>query len=135
MTTERQNHVATLLPDGTVLLTGGMWFDTKKKMEGGSFDNAELYHPDTNTFTAINSRMKIPRFDHRADLLPDGTVLITGTEHRSSLPRRPKTAEIYDPKTQTFTEITPMPFGSEGATSVVLSDGTVIILGGYASKD
>lgn len=130
-TKARQNHVATLLPDGTVLITGGAWYNPQTNMSGGTFDSAELYHPDTNTFTAITSHMAIPRSSHSAQLLPDGTVLITGTGNRYPLPRNPTTAEIYDPKTQTFTTITPMPSGPEGATSAALSDGTVIILGGY----
>lgn len=127
----RQGHVATLLQDGTVLITGGVWPNPETHMSGGTFDSAELYHPDTNTFTAITSHMATPRFSHSAQLLPDGTVLITGTDNRHPLPRNPTTAELYDPKTQLFTTITSMPSGPEGSTSAALSDGTVIILGGY----
>lgn len=129
----RQNHAATLLQDGTVLITGGTWPNPQTKMSGGTFDSAELYHPTTNTFTAIASHMAIPRFSHSAELLPDGTVLITGTGNRGgdTSTRCPKTAEIYDPKTQLFTTITPMPSGPEGSTSAALSDGTILILGGF----
>lgn len=123
----RQGHMATLLQDGTVLMTGGAWPNPETHMSGGTFDSAELYHPDTNTFTAITSHMATPRFSHSAQLLPDGTVLITGTGSSKYL----ETAELYDPKTQLFTTITPMPSAAEGATSAVLFDGTVILMGGY----
>jgi hypothetical protein len=67
----------TTLPDGTVLATGG---ETDKN--GGNIANAvyaaELWSPQTQTWTTLSS-MHTPREYHStALLLPDGRVLVSG---------------------------------------------------------
>jgi hypothetical protein len=57
----RVRHTATLLSDGTVLVTGG------------GLSSAELYDPSTGAWTLTGSMTEI-RFDSRATLLCDGTV-------------------------------------------------------------
>jgi len=54
---------ATLIPDGTVLITGG--------------DGCELYLPPTDKFTSLGG-MNEQRNGHTSTLLSDGTVLLTG---------------------------------------------------------
>ena len=67
----RWSHAATLLNDGTVLITGGY--------NGSTFiDSAEAYDPVSGSFTALTSTMTSIRSHHTATLLNDGTVLITG---------------------------------------------------------
>jgi hypothetical protein len=68
----RYNHTSTLLPDGTVLITGGItdsWYTAPPL--------AEPYDPSTGTFLAPIV-MKASRSSHQATLLNDGRVLITG---------------------------------------------------------
>jgi DNA-binding MarR family transcriptional regulator len=81
MSIARRQVNATLLPDGTVLVTGGT--------SGGGFNNldpslaaylAELWDPATETWrTLASANTTIPRLYHSAaTLLPDGRVLVTG---------------------------------------------------------
>jgi hypothetical protein len=67
MTTARENHTATLLSSGIVLIAGG----------GTSTASAELYNSAVGTFTAIG-RMATARESHTATLLSSGIVLIAG---------------------------------------------------------
>ena len=77
MSIARRQLNATLLPDGTVLVTGGT--------SGPGFNNAttpvypaELWDPATETWTTLASAT-VPRLYHSAAvLLPDGRVLSTG---------------------------------------------------------
>jgi Domain of unknown function (DUF1929) len=73
----RTYHNTTLLPDGTVLVTGG-----GTTTGGGDVADAvlpaELWSPTTETWTTLAS-MSAPRLYHSEGLLlPDGRVLISG---------------------------------------------------------
>jgi hypothetical protein len=61
---------ATLLPDGKVLISGGVFIG------GGGSDAAWIYDPTTREFLA--GKMGIGRAGHTATLLSDGSVLIAG---------------------------------------------------------
>jgi uncharacterized protein YjbI with pentapeptide repeats len=83
MNLARSGHTSTLLLDGTVLVTGGV-FDAS----GMPTTSAEIYcalvagplctlPSDVGTFKATSS-MHTPRVVHAATLLADGTVLVAG---------------------------------------------------------
>src|SRR4030095_5318026 len=85
MTIARQQHTATLLNDGRVLIVGGK--------------QADIFDPSTQVFTQTpNSPTN--RSSHAAVLLSDGTVLITG----GYLGRQPAAdAWAFNPSTNSFT--------------------------------
>jgi hypothetical protein len=76
--------------------------------------------------------MAVARFGHTASLLSNGKVLITGGSD-TSLGQPAKTAEIYDPATDSFTATGAMSTPRSGHTATVLTDGTVLISGGYTA--
>ncbi|HEX8202841.1 MAG TPA: galactose oxidase-like domain-containing protein, partial [Isosphaeraceae bacterium] len=73
----RRQHNATLLPDGTVLVTGGS-SGPGHSNEATPVLPAELWNPATGTWTTLAAE-QIPRLYHStALLLPDGRVLSAG---------------------------------------------------------
>jgi hypothetical protein len=76
MTASRYSHIATLLTDGTVLITGGVSY-SNNGLFLGSVASAELYDSSTGTFTATGG-MTTRRAGPTATLLNDGRVLISG---------------------------------------------------------
>jgi hypothetical protein len=85
MSTSRQGHTATLLPDGKVLIAGG-----GPRIDGGGYSlaSAELYEPATGTFTATGS-MTVERSQaiHRSRYLSLASPTFT-TPHWAHSPLR-----------------------------------------------
>jgi IPT/TIG domain/Galactose oxidase, central domain len=121
LATARRQHTATLLPNGKVLIAGGLF--------GGYLTSAELYDPASGTFSVTGS-LATARSQHTATLLPNGKVLIAGGYNGSSL----TSAELYDPASGTFSATT----GSLGTaryshTATLLRNGKVLVAGGYGA--
>ena len=123
MTTPRGNHTATRLSDGRVLVVGGTG-DTPNGLA-----SAELYDPKTGTFSPTGS-MTTARLNNTATLLQDGRVLIAGGTDSTYSTRTFASAELYDPKTGTFSPTGPMGAARSGQTATLLQDGRVLIAGG-----
>jgi putative Ig domain-containing protein/galactose oxidase-like protein/Kelch motif protein len=126
MNSPRDEARATLLPNGTVLLTGGfVSYQTTL-----SASSAEIFDPATNTFTLTGS-MSVPRTHQTASLLPDGSILVAGgvPDTGATTPASPR-AEIFNPSNGTFTATGPMTMQREYARAVVLSTGNLLISGG-----
>lgn len=116
MTTPRADHTATLLPNGKVLVAGGV----QQAFPGTAFASAELYDPATGSFTPAGN-MTTPRSGHTATLLADGRVLIAGGSVGTS-------AELYDPTTGAFTATGGMMIALPGwHTANLLDNGKVLI--------
>ncbi len=119
---------ATLLNDGRVFIVGGF----------GSPSAAEYYDPATGKFTAVAAQTAEPRgVFHTADLLPDGRVLLVGGLNglEGGLATKPNSgAEVFDPKTQTFTKA-PSAVNRRRHTTTVLGDGRVLVIGGITGND
>lgn len=78
-----------------------------------------------NAIRGMNTR----RAAHTATLLGNGKVLVAGgfAGDENSL----ASAEIFDPKTNTFSSASNMSFTRAGHSATVLPDGKVLIAGGY----
>ena len=74
--TARMHLNAVVLPDRTVLVTGGSRADESRAL---ATLTAELYQPKTNTWTVM-AEARVPRLYHSvALLLPDGRVITAGS--------------------------------------------------------
>ncbi len=119
-------HTATLLPNGKVLIAGGM------SRNGVWLDSAELYDPGSGRFTPTG-KMHHQRAGATATLLPNGKVLIAGGNDSSG--KSLASSELYDPVSGTFS-ITGSLTGPRGqAAATLLKTGKVLIVGGSASGD
>jgi hypothetical protein len=142
MTQARFITTATLLPDGKVLIAGGIGGD-QTYLPTVPSATAELYDPHTGTFTATGD-MTVARFGHVATLLADGKVLIAGGIDGDSYPDvcsreyMPDCAfaELYDPLTGTFTAAGVTLFRSLGNphTATLLPDGRDFIFLGTTAE-
>ncbi len=128
MSNPRTSHAATLLPNGKVLITGGLAGRRQEEGRwiGDTLAAAELYDPDTGRFTPVRS-MTAPRAGHVSLLLNNGKVLLAGgDDHHRIL----ESAEIYDPEKGTFTPTGGMNTPRISHVAVVLKDGRVLVAGG-----
>jgi len=87
----RQGHSATLLPDGSVLILGGL------NAQGQLVSQAERYDPATQAFTPYPAPGLMARAWHSATVLADGRVLITGGQGANA--QAIAHAELYNPST------------------------------------
>ncbi len=118
-------HRQTLLPDGRVLASGGVY--SPSSCTGTLFlADAALYDPATELWTATGS-LTIERVGHSATLLPDGTVLIAGG---SSTAGQLASAEIYDPATGTWSATGSMSSVHHGHSAFLLATGKVLVVAG-----
>jgi phospholipase C len=117
MSVPRLGHAATLLQSGNVLVTGGT-IDTL----------AEIYDPNTGSFSTTGS-MNASRPEGRTTgtLLPNGNVLIAGGNGGDA------STELYDSSTGTFTLTGSMSVARVNPSTTLLSDGSVLAVGGSDS--
>jgi hypothetical protein len=111
----RRFGAAVLLPDGRVLVAGG-------GTDNQYFDTAELYDPDTRSWTAV-ATMHGPKARPTATLLRDGKVLVTSA-----------TAEVYDPAAGTWTLTGDFARPAYYGAATQLSDGTVLVADEYGAE-
>jgi hypothetical protein len=131
MSNGRAYHSETLLPNGKVLLVGGVpvlslfgsWSVT---------GTADLFDPASGLLNPTGS-LGTARWAHTATLLNNGKVLIAGGFYDKT--NGTPTAELYDPATGLFTATSgQLHFARGGHTATLLPDGKVLIVGGYSGK-
>lgn len=119
LVTARQEHTATLLPDGKILVAGG-------HSQVTYFTGAELYDPATGLFSATANNMAAARYGHTATLLPNGKVMVAGGYNGAHL----ASAELYDPGTGLFSTTNSMAAARSNHTATLLPNGKLLIIGG-----
>ena len=139
MTIVRENHTATLLPNGKVLVAGGSYWGTNSRIY---LSSADLFDPAANggagawsstgsMATARSSHTAI-RSGHTAALLPNGKVLVAGGYDGSTTL---SSAELFDPAANggagAWSATWPMAAARDLHTATLLPNGKVLVAGGY----
>jgi Putative Ig domain len=117
----RANHVAVLLPNGKVLVAGGV--NTSNQAE----PTAEVYDPVAQTFS-FTGPLGFAQSSPAAVLLANGQVLVLGGTGTAGQDNQ---AQMYNPVTGTFSAILGMVSARADFPVVALSDGTLLITGGF----
>lgn len=140
MACARADHTATLLPNGKVLVVGGI----KDNQTPGydyydiSLKSAELYDPTTGVWESTVD-MNNERVGHTATLLYNGKVIVAGglevLSYKQGSARTysyttTNSVELYDPSTDSWECIDPMNDKRKDHTATLLPDGKVLIAGG-----
>jgi hypothetical protein len=115
----RYRHTATLLSDGRVLVTGGVY-------QNAALATGEIYEPGTKQWSPI-ADMSVPRVDHTAVALSNGKVLVAGGSLGGVAT---KSTETYDPDTNQWFKSGELSTEREEHTATRLGDGRVLIAGG-----
>jgi uncharacterized delta-60 repeat protein len=126
LNTVRDSHTATLLPNGNVLVAGGV---------GNTLSSTELYDLAAPGWTATGA-LSIGREDHTATLLSDGKVLVAGgmgSRSGGSGSDYLSSAELYDPATGRWTATNSLNKPRINHTATLLPNGKVLVAGGYNS--
>ncbi len=117
----RARHTATLLANGTVLVTGGL------DQNSHALDTTEIYDPATDRWSP-GAKMHFARQAQAAALLDTGEVLIAGGCGGNRLPLA--SAELYNPQTNKFTLVGSMRSARAALTLTLLANGQVLVAGG-----
>jgi Galactose oxidase, central domain/Kelch motif len=108
--------LATLLPDGRVLETGG------------DDPSVDLYDPATGKWTS-GAPTAVARAGLSATLLRNGKLLVAGGYPAIT------SAELYDPATDSWTATGSMHTARYSQSATLLADGTVLVAGGQNDAD
>jgi hypothetical protein len=97
----------------------------------GSVEDAPTGSSSPKSF-GVTGKMNVPRRDHTATLLDDGSVLIAGGIQKVSgdVSDKISSSEIYVPSTGRFRVTGSLPESRSGHVAVLLADGRVMVAGG-----
>lgn len=141
-TQARYFHKASTLPNGRVMVTGGMRLQVSPPSLI-SLSSVSFYNPGSGTFSnsfapigggpAVTVSLAVARSSHTQTGLVDGRVLICGgyTNANGTNPGTPTASvEIFDPQTGVMSAGAVMSSARAGHTATRLGDGRVVVAGG-----
>lgn len=121
------------LDDGSLLVIGGGidW-------GGPALSRVLRFDPETGSSKEV-APLPVPRMGAVAVQLGDGSVLVAGGAAEFPKPPSPEPPSsatfIFDPVRNTWSPAAPMPFADLPAQAMLLSDGTVLVMGGVVPID
>ena len=133
MHSPRADEFAVLLQNGRVLVTGGTG------QTGSRTTSSEIYDPRTGKWTPTGS-LNVGRSEseYATVLLPDGRVLLaggyTGAPDSSGNSADVNTAEVYSPRTGTWTLVTSTMSSTRSGHAAILLRGNRGVLGSWAGS-
>ncbi len=130
MHTGRADHTATLLQNGQMLVAGG-FSDVNFSV---ALASAELFNPVTGKWKTTGS-MNTARIGQRATLLQNGQVLVAGGYNQVDFPANPvpiASAELFNPVTGKWKTTGSMHAARIDYTATLLSNGQVLVAGGWS---
>jgi N-acetylneuraminic acid mutarotase len=131
MNAARYLALATLLPDGRVLIAGG-WGGPSGPYH--QLNSAEIYNPITDTWATV-APMTWGHAFGTLTRLADGRVLVVGgTSSGSGIGAVFAGAEVYDPTQNSWITTGPMVANREDQTAALLAGGDVLVAGGLSSS-
>jgi RHS repeat-associated protein len=117
---------STLLPDGRYLVAGG-------ESANKTLKQMSIYDANSQKSTAMRLALQMPRKNHSATVLPDGTILILGGTGQDGYPVA--SAELIDAGLQKIQTInSPGLIARSQHRATLLTDGKVLITGGLSAK-
>jgi Ca2+-binding RTX toxin-like protein len=149
MSTPRNQHTATALANGKVLVVGGIG------VANALLGATDLFDPATNAWSSCSppatpsadcpGPLNVPRRVHTATALRDGRVLVAagkGANPPSPIQISLTSTELYDPATGTWSTCDdatatatcpgPLAIARFGPTSVTLNSGRALVIAGQA---
>jgi hypothetical protein len=99
MLNARVYHTLTTLADGTVLAVGGepTWGQTGSTEVSGGILQSEIWDPNTGAWSPATPIATTRGYHSTAILMPDGTVLLSGSGHADPGLAGQDSAQIYSP--------------------------------------
>ncbi len=126
----RSMYAATLLPNGKVLVAGGLAGVIDTSNAGTPINAAEIYDPQTNRWSAATA-MTGSRAMPTDVMLSDGRFMVLGGGSGSLWsPTATQTAEIYDHTTNKWSAMPNMVATRAGALAIELRACGILVLGG-----
>src|SRR6187402_2585762 len=117
--TARAGHTATALPEGALLIAGGV-------SRTGFASDVELFDLATAK-TVAGPKLLTPRMGHTATMLADGRVMLAGGRNASG---QLDSSELYDPANGAIEKGAMLNQPRSGHTATRLADGRVLFAGG-----